>query len=82
MWWFAEGEAVEGLIGQGEQPVTTMATADVACPYCGVETKVTIPRGGEVTEVSKGGLPKGDVSDAGCPNGHLFEAAVSRPRTS
>ncbi|WP_442909377.1 hypothetical protein [Halovenus sp. HT40] len=55
-----------------------MAVRSVACPYCSVQTSVTIPRGAEISKVLKEGSASTEGSDAGCPNGHRFKVIYSR----
>ncbi|WP_177227136.1 hypothetical protein [Halomicrobium zhouii] len=57
-----------------------MATNTVVCPYCGVETNVTTPRGAAITEVLKERSTDDRGSDAGCPNGHQFAVTFSIPQ--
>jgi hypothetical protein len=47
-----------------------MPTTDVACPYCGAETAVTVPSDQNIRNVYKTDL-KGNIS-AACGDGHKF----------
>lgn len=52
-----------------------MSTAEVACPYCGIETLATVSEGTEdirVTEKPQTSFEGYTYSSVGCPNGHQF----------